>query len=252
MQNPIKTSLEETNLSRATIEAMWAIYEPFYNYSKEDFTVRITRNTHFAIYRQGGKIVGFTGIRIEKANLQGMNYLLIYFGQAVITPQVRGTGLINITAFMILRKYWQCLFNHQLIFWADALSFRSYLIFAKNLKEFYPNAKAAMPDQYLKLQQFIGRKYYPERFCAQSGTIHKEQNLVRDQSAQITEEHLLDADIAFFNKVNGHHRDGAGLLTLAPVHAFNVLFMIRKRIIKALSKRAPASAAILTRRLRTN
>lgn len=44
----------------------------------KEVIIRRPRNTHYALYRYAGRIVGFTGLRIEKVNLSNEKLLTIY------------------------------------------------------------------------------------------------------------------------------------------------------------------------------
>lgn len=82
--------LEQQSLTHAQKAEMWSIYKGFYNYSEEHFMERIHRNTHFSLYLHDGKIVGFTGLRIDKTKVNGRRQWLMYLGQTVVTRQYRG------------------------------------------------------------------------------------------------------------------------------------------------------------------
>ncbi|RME94885.1 MAG: hypothetical protein D6772_13955 [Bacteroidetes bacterium] len=225
----IQIELKTNALTVAEALEMWTLYEPYYYYSFEDFFRRVTANTHYALYRQAGKLVGFTGLRIEKINLLGKRYLTIYFGQTLVASGVRGKGLINRTGLRVLRRFWQDMLTHQIVFWADTLSYRAYLVFAKNLEDYYPNHRNVLPEDMRMLRDFLGRKYYGERYCPQSGTIQKDLNLVRDNTTMVISAHeQQDADVDCFVRANPNYAQGTGLLTLGPGHWRNIQSIFKK------------------------
>ena len=81
MNKRIKIEICGNYLEERVIAEMWAIYEPYYNYSEKKFRERIDRNTHYALYRRNGRIVGFTGLRIQKINLAEGKFLTIYLAK---------------------------------------------------------------------------------------------------------------------------------------------------------------------------
>ena len=222
-------------------EEMWQVYRDFYSYTRESFMNRIAKNNYYALYRKGEKIVGFTGLRINEFKVESEKYFTIYFGQTVIDPMYRGSNLIQKTGIKLSLKFFNKLVSCKSFFWADALTYRSYLVFAKTLKEYYPTFQSEMPKNVRNLRDFIGKTYYPDSFCKKTGTVKKDQNLVADPSAVIQEKYMIDPDIAFFAKTNKHHAEGHGLLTLAPINVTNLMKIttkVAKRSMRIFGKMA--------------
>ena len=153
-ENLIKTLDMKTNIMfrstedicNNTQEAMWDIYEKYYSYSKDYFLNRIAKNTHFAFFYEGNKLVGFTGLRINRLNVNGKKTFTIYFGQAAIEKEYRGKNLLRRMSVQIGWKYlWDVLFTNSYC-WSDAISYKSYLFYAKSFAEFYPTHKATTPE----------------------------------------------------------------------------------------------------------
>lgn len=240
MQKRIKIELCDNKLSEQVIAEMWAIYQPFYHYSEQSFRERIERNTHYALYRQDSRIVGFTGLRIQKINLVNDKFLTVYFGQTVITNQVRGCGLINRTGLLLMVKFWRSLLSRKVVFWADALTYRAYLVFAKNLQECYPRRHQLLPLRMRNLRDYLGYTNYGDRYCPSTGTVAKDLFLVNDPQMIIAEEKLQDPDIYLFAQANPGYLRGAGLLTMGPATWENFAFMIKK----AWSKKREINARV--------
>jgi hypothetical protein len=238
MSTSIDIQLHSNQLSTAVKAEMWRIYSPYYHYSEDYFYSRISNNTHYALYRKEGRLVGFTGLRLKTITIDGeenffyskrqRHYFTIYFGQTVITAEVRSTGIINKTGILLLKKYWKTLFTHRTVFWADALSYRAYLVFAKNLLAYYPSVKEDLPAAILQLRDKLGSNYYADRFCSKTGTVRKDSYLIRDSRVEITSDKLNDLDISYYAQANPKYKEGYGLLTMGPASWKNILFMIGK------------------------
>lgn len=228
MHQQIEIQLCTNDLMETTIQEMWRIYEPYYHYSAESFRARIQKNTHYALYYEGARLVGFTGLRIQKINIERKRYLTVYFGQTVITDGVRGKGLINRTGLKIARKFWRSLLTRKVVFWADALTYRAYLVFAKNLIDCYPAAGQVLDRSMQCLRDFLGQSNYGERYCPQNGTVRKDTFLVADPQMMIRPDKLRDPDIAFFAQANPSYQEGSGLLTMGPATVRNLWYMVSK------------------------
>ncbi|MFT4667362.1 MAG: hypothetical protein ACI8YQ_004291 [Polaribacter sp.] len=228
----ISINITDNQFSAATKEEMWNIYKKYYNYSKSSFMERVANNNHFSLYTNQGKIVGFTGLRINKVQSDKKSKLLIYFGQTVIDKQFRGKALLPITGAKLCMKYFWDLLRSDVYFWCDALNYKPYLVFAKTLADFYPTRKRNMPKAIKNLIDFIGNQHYKESYCPETGTVLKPVNLVSDLSVRVYENDRKDVDIQFYMKGNPGYIDGHGLITLAPVNFSNFNLLLKRFINK--------------------
>ncbi len=105
--NALNVSITTSELDATTKDAMWALYQPFYYYSKGSFMKRFERHTHYALYYRNDRLVGFTGLRIEKIATESIPSMTIYFGQTIVAPGARGRGLIVRTGLVLLQQYWK-------------------------------------------------------------------------------------------------------------------------------------------------
>ena len=69
-------------------------------------------------------------------------------------------------------------------FWCDALTYKSYLVFAKTLHEFYPTYKIGTPTVVKQVMDFIGQTHYTDAYCPDSGNVSKPVNYVSDRSCK--------------------------------------------------------------------
>lgn len=207
---------------------MWQLYKKYYSYSRDYFMDRIHSNNYFSFYTQGGKVVGFTGLRINRTEINDRQCLLIYFGQTIIDENYRGKALIPRTGTKLMLRYWKDLIKGNLFVWADALSYKAYLVFAKTLKEYYPGYEKPTPDRISQLINFVGYEYYETTFDASSGTVRKDTVFVSDPSIRIDRDREQDLDVLFYAGANPDYIKGHGLITMAPMHSKNYMTMFLK------------------------
>ena len=233
MKTPsIQVKIRNNRFTEAQKEAMWRIYTPYYCYAKEDFLERIPTNSHYAVFTCGEDIIGFSGLRIDRVNIAGSRRLLIYFGQVVIDEPFRGKSLMPIVAAKLCMKFWKDLLFSKLYFWADCLTYKAYLVFAKTIEECYPSRKYVMPAENREIIHFIGEKYYRDSYNYANGTVRKSRNLVSDPAAQIVLKHRQDEDIRFFTQANPLYAKGHGLITLAPMNYCNIRMLFGRYLQK--------------------
>jgi len=228
---PMKTRiiiLPQVQLRPAQKQAMWAIYQKCYNYTEARFMERLSTHSHVSLYLNAGKIIGFTGLRINKIRIEGRRHLLLYFGQTVILHEFRGQSLIQTTALKLVLKYWKNWLLHDVWFWYDALSYKAYLASAKCAHEMYPSCRRPITDTARQLRDFAGKTWYGDAYCPHTGTVTKSAYVLNDAAAHISPDDLNHPDVAFFARANPKHTDGHGLLTFVPVSKANLWVMVRR------------------------
>ncbi len=235
MKKPkIQVTITTNELNEQIKEEMWQLYRDYYHYSREYFIQRIDRNNYFSFYSVNGNLVGFTGLRINRTEICERECLLIYFGQTIIHRAYRGNALIPRTAVKLLVKYWKDLVMGRIYVWADALTYKAYLVFAKTLKEYYPAYRSKAPQHVRELINYVGEEYYGDAFCRNTGTVKKDTVFVNDSSTIIDTEKEKDPDVLFYADSNPDYINGHGLITLAPMTGKNYLYVILKCIKKTL------------------
>lgn len=213
----ITVSIVSNELSPAVKEEMWNVYHKYYDYSKAYFMQRMEKNNFYSLYKNGEEIVGFTGLRIDRTSVNGRKRLLIYFGQTIIDTEHRGKSLIPTTGAKLCLKYWPEMLTSKTYFWADCLTYKAYLVFAKTLEVYYPSYKNEKCQDVEAVIDFIGETHYRDTYCRATGTVQKESVVVSDPNIKIPHKYRQDPDINFYVASNPLFMEGHGLITLGPV-----------------------------------
>lgn len=222
MKTKVKVNIVSNNLPEEIKEQMWEVYRQYYHYTKATFMQRIKKNNFYSFYTANGKIVGFTGLRINRAKVEGKRQLLIYFGQTVVHADYRGKSLIPVTGAKLCLKYWKEMLFSDVYFWADALTYKAYLVFAKTVEEIYPSRKRFMPTMIKAIVDHLGMLHYGNNYCIKTGTVHKQKVLVNDTTMRIPQKYKTDEDIRFYVQANPLFEQGHGLLTITPMNLTNI------------------------------
>ncbi|MEM7512393.1 MAG: hypothetical protein AAF388_15770 [Bacteroidota bacterium] len=222
MKKKLTVTLHDYLLPESTKEQMWEVYKQYYTYSYEEFMKRIPTNDLYSFYLHEGRIVGFTGLRVDRAYVQGQKQFLIYFGQTVIENQYRGKSLIPVTGFKLCCKYWREFVSGKVFMYADALTYKAYLVFAKTVGEMYPSYKRPNSPLVNGIFDLIGNTYYRGTFNEENRTIRKDRMLVDDNKTCTPTNYMEDADIRFYMESNPLWQSGHGLLTIAPMNLKNL------------------------------
>lgn len=214
-------------LSAQTIDQMWDVYKEYYHYTAVYFRQRIQRNTHFALFYKHDKIIGFTGLRINKVSIDGRKTSLFYLGQTVVHHDYRGKKLLRRMGIKLAKAFCLDFLLRRGYLWCDAISYKSYMAIAKGMFEFYPTFRNQTPQFEDSIIQFVGKNFYGNSFCSKSGTVSKKQNFVSDPSALITSLELRNPDIQYYAEANPGYVQGNGLITLTPMNWANIKYLIQ-------------------------
>ena len=143
-------------LGAMDVEAMWAIYAPNHHVSRSFFEERLRAFDRIALFREGKsrRIRGFTGVRIREIDVAARRYGTLYFGQSYIEKAFRGKNLIQRTVVRLMATLRARSPRTPWFLWSDALSYKPYLVMARNLAAVYPHPeKPTPPDVAVLLEQ---------------------------------------------------------------------------------------------------
>lgn len=234
-------------------QEMLDLYATYYEVEEEKFFTRFESNNYYALYMDGDRIVGFTGIRLKDVALSTRTVQTIYLGQTVLCADFRGRSRLPRTCTLLIARAFVKNPLRPIFVWCDSLTYKPYLLFANSLQEFYPSRHQPTEGEAKELMDHLGAYYYGDSYDSETGTVYKAQNVISDFTAIITPEKRQHPDIQFFVEANPNHFLGHGLLTLTPMHWKNFAFLVKKCIRKALQpKTLQAQSATNTRVRKSN
>ena len=217
-----KVIITRGDFTAETTEYLWSLYQKSYADSKESFLERMKKNNLFALYLADGFLVGFTGLRINRATINGKKRFFICFGQTVIDKAHRGKSLIPLTGAKLCKMFFKDLLRSKAYFWAECLSYKAYLIFRKSLTDCYPSFREPISEEIKAVRDYIGKTHYPDTYCPRTGTVMEPIHWMKDSCVTIGPTDLQDEDIRFFVQANPHYKQGHGLIALAPISFRNI------------------------------
>ncbi len=225
-------------LENDDVEILWQLYSPHHSTSRAQFEERIRNFDGIALFRERyrGRIVGFTGVRIREVDVMGRRRGTLYFGQTYIEHAFRGQQFIQRTVTWLMLT--QRIRSPRIpwYFWSDALSYKPYLIMARNLEHFFPNPGQTTPPEIKQLVDQLGQIYYGATYDAASGVVRKVDRRLHDHVAPIGERELRDPFIRFYAERNPNHDRGHGLIIICPLSLENLITYLRRLGRRTLGK----------------
>jgi hypothetical protein len=224
-------------LNQKYLNEIWNIYSVHHNVDYDSFLSR-TKNqfTCIALYKckRKASIVGFTGLRMEPIVLRnGARILTIYFGQTFVLEDYRGRQLLPWTGALFFLK---SRLRHPLLpiyIWYDAISYKSYMILARNVRVYFPRRDVSTPATVREMIDQLGARHYPGQYEQATGRVIKSSNRLKEHVARLSLKDLEDPDIRYYATRNPGHGKGDGLLCVLPasmtnfVHIAGKVFMLR-------------------------
>jgi hypothetical protein len=220
-----------SSLSAMTVERLWALYSPQHNVTREFFESRLDGFERVALFRArtDRHVVGFTGVRMRDVVSGSRRCRTVYFGQTYIADGYRGQQTIPRTVTRLLLTERVMAPRMPWFFWCDALTYKPYLVMARNLDRFYPHPTMATPPDVQELLDRLGEVYYPGSYDPKTGVVAKDQARLKEHVAPIGERESRDPFIRFYARRNPGHASGNGLLITCPMTLENLASYLRRR-----------------------
>ena len=213
-------------------ENLWSLIRKSYNTSFDEFLEKQQTLDQYALYYSEDKqLIGFTGIRDHGFRVNKQKYRAIYFGQTVIDTNFRGKKLIQNTVVKLLLRHFMRFKRAKLIVWNDSISYRPYLVMAKNLKSYYPRMEIAPKEEaeHLQIRDVLGNHYYHADYCEKTGTVRKNKSTLEASELVLSEKDMAKPHIHYYVSKNPNFVEGHGLITFCPATMSNLLFYLTKR-----------------------
>ena len=208
-------------LRQGEIEQMCELYLAHHNKDRASCENRIRNGFDLLVlYREKtyNRIVGFNGVKKRIYHSKGFlrPILAIYLGQLFIEKAYRGFNPVQIAVMKVIMKHKLLTPWLKPVIWADALTYKPYLLIAKNSRKFYPHPAEDTPQRFQELMHFLGKKHFAERYDPDTGCVSNEKKLMKAHVAPIYPRLLKNKHIGFYAQKNTGYEKGNGLLIATP------------------------------------
>ncbi len=186
--------------------------------------------------RKDGSLRGMLLLGIDnKTSDSGKKYTLIRIGLSLFQNYYQGGPLMYyVGAYFVLKE----LFWHPrtpVYLAGKAFSFKSYMVLANTIKEFYPRHDIPTPDFEKSIIDEFGRGIATasEVFDEVHGVLKRELSQVREHVAHISEEELQNPHIRFFTEWNPGWTKGHQMCCIGRVKWSDIFYVIWKAMRRA-------------------
>jgi hypothetical protein len=206
-------------------EEIWALTQRYVDTPRAPYESRLLAFPEVGLWRvRGGGLAGLVSLHVHPLVWQNRTRIIIFTSSVVADERFRGRNLVLRTGLRLLvreklrrpfaRAYW----------FFDTFSYKSYLILARNLGEFWPRRDRATPAEVAAFIHRLASERYGSDWNRQTGVVRRSgYKQLRPGTAPIEGPLRSDPDVSFFEAANPGHRDGDMLVCLAPLTASNLL-----------------------------
>ncbi|HEU5442290.1 MAG TPA: hypothetical protein VFU61_00600 [Steroidobacteraceae bacterium] len=229
---PVDISIRPScSLSPHELDEIWALTERYVDTSRAYYERKLLDLPEVSLWRaRGGALVGLAGLDVYRVAWRARIRVIVFTSSVVTDERFRGRNLVLRTGLRVLLRaklrrplapaYW--LF--------DTFSYKSYLVLARNLREFWPRRDRAVPPDTLAFIHRLASDRYGPDWNRETGIVRRSgDKRLRPATAPIDGALLSDPDIRFFEAANPGHREGDMLVCLAPLTAGNLIGAIKRR-----------------------
>lgn len=231
MRPALHISIRPTSsLTHAELEEIWTLTQRYVDTLRPHYESKLLALPEIGLWRvRGGELAGLVSLDVHPVVWHGRTRIIIFTSSVVADERFRGRNLVLRTGLRLLLReklrrprapaYW--LF--------DTFSYKSYLLMARNLREFWPRReRLTPPDTALFVDKLASERYGPD-WIRDTGVVRSSGvKQLRPHTAPIDGSLRSDPDVSFFEAANPGHREGDMLVCLAPLTASNLLGAIRR------------------------
>jgi len=226
---PIDISIRPSrSLSAAELDEIWALTERYVDTPRAHYEEKLLALPQVSLWRaHGGELVGLAGLDAYPVAWRGRTRTVIFTSSVVTDERFRGRNLVLRTGLQVLlreklRRPWATAY-----WFFDTFSYKSYLVLARNLRDFWPRRGHATPPDVLAFIDELASNRYGADWNRETGVVRRSgYKRLLPGTAPVDGTNSADPDVGFFEAVNPGHREGDMLVCLAPLTAGNLLAAI--------------------------
>ncbi|MGH8181431.1 MAG: hypothetical protein ACRETR_10695 [Steroidobacteraceae bacterium] len=227
--SPIDISIRPSrSLSPAELDEIWALTERYVATPRAHYEEKLLALPEVSLWRaRDGALVGLAGLDAYPVAWRGWTRTVIFTSSVVTDERFRGRNLVLRTGLQVLlretlRRPWATAY-----WFFDTFSYKSYLVLARNLREFWPRRDRATPPDVLAFIDELASKRYGADWNRETGVVRRSgYKRLLPGTAPVDGTISSDPDVSFFEAANPGHREGDMLVCLAPLTARNLLAAI--------------------------
>jgi hypothetical protein len=212
------------SLTAGELEEIWALTQRYVDTPRQRYESKLLALPEVGLWRaRGGELAGLVSLQVRPVEWRGWTRIIIFTSSVVADERFRGRNLVLKTGLRLLvreklrrplaKAYW----------FFDTFSYKSYLILARNLSEFWPRRDRATPPDTVAFIDKLASEQFGSDWSRDAGIVVRSGlKKLRPETAPIDGKLRSDPDVSFFEAMTPGHREGDSLVCLAPLTVRNL------------------------------
>ena len=226
-------------LTPAELQEIWTLTERYIQTPRDYYESKLLGLPEIGLWRvRGGELAGLVSLHVHPIEWHGRTRIIIFTSSVVADERFRGRNLVLRTGLRLLLReklrrpltpaYW----------FFDTFSYKSYLLLARNLREFWPRRGRETPADTAAFIDKLATDRYGADWNRATGVVRRSgYKQLRPHTAPVEGKLRSDPDVSFFESANPGHGEGDMLVCLAPLTVRNLFGAIARATVAAV--RAP-------------
>lgn len=218
------------SLTTRELEEIWTLTARYVDTSRQHYESKLLALPEVGLWRvRGGELAGIVSLQVRPVVWEGQTRIIIFTSSVVADERFRGRNLVLKTGLRVFAReklrrpfapaYW----------FFDTFSYKSYLVLARNLLEFWPRRDQATPPNVRAFVDMLASEQYGADWNRDLGLARRSgHKQLRPDTAPIDAKLRSDPDVSFFEAANPGHRGGDMLVCLAPLTLGNLFGAIKR------------------------
>nr|MBP3598408.1 hypothetical protein [Eubacterium sp.] len=205
--------------SEEELVSMYGLMAQFYDDTEEEVFRKDFQDKDYCLvlYREDGKIIGFTTQKIMSLDVEGKEVKGVFSGDTIIHKDYWGETEL----FKVWANFWfpYAKEEGELYWFLICKGYKTYRILPVFWKEFYPNYRCETPEEAKRIIDAYASQLYPEEYNPETGVVEykRTKDKLKSGVADIGERELRNKDIAFFCEKNPDYVHGNDIACLAKI-----------------------------------
>lgn len=172
---PVDISIRPSrSLSPRELDEIWALTERYVDTSRGHYERKLLALPEVSLWRlRTGALVGLAGLDIYRVAWQSRIRVIVFTSSLVTDERFRGRNLVLRSGLRVLlrEKLRRPLAPAYWLF--DTFSYKSYLVMARNLREFWPRRDRAVPPDTLAFIHRLASDRYGADWNRETGIVRR-------------------------------------------------------------------------------
>jgi len=224
MTNPLATRTQTPqSLSESQTAQLYALYATYYGgTSSELFQRDLQEKDQILILQDGNTPVGFTTLKIIRAEHQNQPVRAVFSGDTIIRHEYWGSQTLPLAWCELIGKI-QAQQPHIPLYWLLIVKGdRTYRYLNVFSKQYYPNRKTPTPPEIQSLINQLARDRFGAYYQAEHGIVHYPQSQGHLKAQWHNSASNRNPEAQFFAEKNPHYQQGDELVCLTLLDAGNL------------------------------